>query len=43
MQYFAVSKAGPCWEHVIATRKVGIYVPGQFTNPRIELFVILES
>jgi type VI secretion system protein ImpJ len=43
MQYFAVSKAGPCWDHITATRQVGIYVPGELTAPRIELFVILES
>jgi type VI secretion system protein ImpJ len=42
-QYFVVNRAGPCWEHIIATRKVGIYVPGELTNPRIELFVVLES
>jgi type VI secretion system protein ImpJ len=42
-QYFAVNKAGPCWEHIAATRDVGVYVPGELTNPRIELSVILEG
>jgi len=42
-QYFAVSRAGPCWEHIIKTRQVGIYVPGEFPDPEIGLHVILES
>lgn len=42
-QYFAISKAGPCWEHIVKTREVGIYVPGEFPDPEIGLHVILES
>jgi len=42
-QYFSVSKAGPCWEHIVKTREVGVYVPGEFPKPEIGLHVILES
>jgi type VI secretion system protein ImpJ len=42
-QYFSVDKAGPCWEHLIKTRQVGVYVPGELPDPEIELSVILES
>jgi type VI secretion system protein ImpJ len=42
-QYFGVNKAGPCWEHLITTRQVGVYVPGEIPEPEIELLVILES
>jgi len=42
-QYFAVDKAGPCWEHMIKTREAGVYVPGELPEPEIELSVILES
>ena len=42
-QYFAVDKAGPCWERLVKTREVGIYVPGELPDPEIELSVILES
>jgi type VI secretion system protein ImpJ len=42
-QYFAVSRAGPCWDHIVQTRRVGIYVPGELPHPEIELLVILES
>ncbi|MCS7026867.1 MAG: type VI secretion system baseplate subunit TssK [Bryobacteraceae bacterium] len=42
-QYFGVSRAGPCWETIVSTRQVGIYVPGELPSPRIELLVVLES
>ncbi|HEY3928417.1 MAG TPA: type VI secretion system baseplate subunit TssK [Candidatus Koribacter sp.] len=41
--YFAVSKVGPCWEHISQTRRVGVYIPGEFANPDLELFAILEN
>jgi type VI secretion system protein ImpJ len=42
-QYFAVDKVGPCWERLVKTREIGIYVPGDLPDPEIELSVILES
>ncbi len=42
-QYFSLTKAGPCWEHMVKTRQVGIYVPGELPDPELELLVILES
>ena len=42
-QYFMVNKQGPCWDHIVATRRVGVYVPGEFWNPQIELLVVLDS
>jgi type VI secretion system protein ImpJ len=41
-QYFAIDKSGPCWEHMVKTREVGIYVPGELPDPEIELSVLLE-
>ena len=43
MQYFSVSTSGPCWEHILQTRKVGIYIPGKIRDPHFELTVILEN
>jgi len=43
MQYFGVSKAGPCWDHITQSRQVGVYVPGELPDPELELLVILES
>lgn len=42
-QYFTVNRSGPCWEHIMQTRKVGVYVPGELPSPEMELVVILES
>jgi len=42
-QYFAVSKAGPCWDHIVQSREIGIYVPGEFHEPEIQLTVILDK
>jgi type VI secretion system protein ImpJ len=42
-QYFVVNRSGPCWEHIMKTRSVGVYVPGELPSPEIELIVLLES
>lgn len=42
-QYFAISKAEGCWDHIRQTRRVGVYIPGDFPNPEVELVVVLES
>jgi len=41
-QYFGVSRAGGCWDSIVMTRQVGIYVPGDLPEPEVELFAILE-
>jgi type VI secretion system protein ImpJ len=42
-QYFVISRSGPCWEHILRTRNVGVYVPGELPSPELELIVLLES
>ena len=42
-QYFNVSRTGPCWDHIVQTRQIGLYVPGDLPNPNVELLVILEA
>ncbi len=41
--YFSVNKSGPCWDHLLKTRVVGLYVPGDLPNPEVELFVVTEA
>jgi type VI secretion system protein ImpJ len=41
-QYFAINRTGPCWEHIVQTRKAGVYVPGEFPSPQMEIVVILD-
>jgi type VI secretion system protein ImpJ len=43
MQYFSVENAGPCWEHILQTRTVGVYIPGEIAKPEFELTVIVET
>jgi type VI secretion system protein ImpJ len=42
-QYFTVERKGPCWEHIMQTRNVGVYVPGELPSPEMELIMIIES
>lgn len=42
-QYFAITKSGPCWDHILETKDVGIYIPGDIPNAEVELLVVLES
>jgi len=42
-QYFMVTRSGPCWEHIMRTSKVGVYVPGEVPSPDLELIILLES
>ncbi len=41
-KYFSISKTGPCWDHLVQTRQIGVYVPGDFPKPEMELLVILN-
>ena len=42
-QYYSISRSGPCWEDIMKTKEVGLYVPSNFPEPQLELLVILES
>ena len=42
-QYFSISRSGPFWDHIVHTRRIGIYVPGDLPNAELELLVIPEN
>jgi type VI secretion system protein ImpJ len=42
-QYFGIGRAGPCWDHMVKTRRVGLYIPGEFPNVAAEILVVLET
>jgi type VI secretion system protein ImpJ len=42
-QYFSISRIGPCWEHIVQTKRVGVYIPGDIPDPEAEILVILEG
>lgn len=43
MHYFSISLAGPCWQHVLQTKQVGVYVPGELGQATFDLTIIVES
>jgi len=43
MQYFSINRFGPFWDNIVQTRRVGIYVPGDFPDPEVELLAVLET
>jgi type VI secretion system protein ImpJ len=43
MQYFSINRSGPFWDHIVQTRRVGIYIPGDLPDPDVELLVMLET
>ncbi len=42
-QYFSIQRTGPCWEHIVQTRQVGIYVPAEIPTPQLSLIVLLDE
>ena len=43
MLYFSINQAGPCWQHILATKQVGVYLPGELGQVSFELTVIFEA
>lgn len=41
-QYFGIARSGPFWDHIVQTKRIGVYVPGELPNPELELFVVLD-
>jgi type VI secretion system protein ImpJ len=42
-QYFAIHRAGPCWEAIQKTGHIGIYVPEAFPNLELDLRIQLQA
>jgi type VI secretion system protein ImpJ len=42
-EYFSIDRQGPCWDNIVDTKRVGIYVPGDIPNPELQLLVILDE
>jgi type VI secretion system protein ImpJ len=43
MQYFAIDTSGACWEHILLTKNVGIYIPGEIADPEFTVTAIVET
>jgi type VI secretion system protein ImpJ len=42
-QYFAVERAGPCWDTIVSTQEVGVFAPDSIPNAQLELAIVVES
>ena len=43
MHYFSINLDGPCWQHILQTRKVGVYLPQELGRSAFEVTVIVEK
>ncbi len=41
--YYGISRTGPCWDHMVQTRQIGVYIPGEIPKPEVEILVVLDS
>jgi type VI secretion system protein ImpJ len=42
-QYFAIERAGPCWDTIVSSREVGVYVPDAISNVSLDLSIVYET
>jgi type VI secretion system protein ImpJ len=40
-QYFSISKEGRCWDYIVSTKQIGVYVPQQIPKAEAEILVVL--
>ncbi len=43
MHYFSISLSGACWQHILQTKQVGVYLPGDLGDATFELTIIMET
>ena len=41
--YFSIQREGGCWEHIVKTREVGVYIPAEIPAPAVSLIVLLDK
>ncbi|ADV81912.1 type VI secretion system baseplate subunit TssK [Terriglobus saanensis] len=39
-EYFSLDRAGAAWDTIQRARNIGVYVPGEIANPRLELILL---
>ena len=42
-QYFAIERSGPCWDTIVSTQEVGVYVPDSIPNVELELAIVVDA
>ncbi len=43
MHYFSISLNGACWQHILQTKQVGVYLPGDLGDANFDLTIIMET
>ena len=43
MHYFSISLSGACWQHILQTKQVGVYLPGDLGDATFEVTIITET
>ncbi len=43
VHYFSVSLSGACWQHILQTKQVGVYLPGELGDATFDLTIITET
>ena len=43
MHYFSISLSGACWQHILQTKQVGVYLPGDLGDATFEITIITET
>jgi type VI secretion system protein ImpJ len=42
-QYFALERSGPCWDTIVSTQEVGVYIPDAIPDVQLELNIMVEG
>jgi type VI secretion system protein ImpJ len=42
-QYFAIDRTGPCWDTIVSTQEVGVYIPDAIPNAQVELNIMVDA
>ncbi|MEP6990737.1 MAG: type VI secretion system baseplate subunit TssK [bacterium] len=42
-QYFAIERSGPCWDTIVSTQDVGVFVPDAIPGVQLELNIMVEG
>ena len=42
-QYFAIERVGPCWDTIVSTQEVGVYVPDSIPDVSLELAIVADQ
>ncbi|HZL25350.1 MAG TPA: type VI secretion system baseplate subunit TssK [Acidobacteriaceae bacterium] len=43
MHYFTIAMSGPCWQHILVTKNVGVFLPSELGNAIFEVTIIVEA